>query len=161
MINSDFTIIIDTREQKPWEFSEHVTAHNKLDAGDYSIQGLEDIIAIERKRNVAEFANNITESRYIDWINRLKLIKYPFLLLEFDLNDVMDYPIGSTIPKRLWSKIKISPNYIIRQLLDLQIDHKINVIFCGSSCNAEKIALSILRRIHKIINQEHKEDNNV
>lgn len=158
MINSDFTIVVDTREQKPWEFSEYATAHTKLDTGDYSIQGLEDIVAIERKRNVAEVANNITESRFQDVINRLKLIKYPFLLLEFDLNNVMDYPIGSTIPKRLWSKIKISPNYIIRHLLDLQIDHKINVIFCGNSSNAEKIALAILKRIYKL---EHKEDNNV
>ena len=158
MTNDEFTIIIDTREQKPWEFSEYATAHSKLDTGDYSIQGYENIVAIERKRNVAEVANNITESRFEDVINRLKQIKYPFLLLEFDLDNVMDYPVGSTIPKRLWNKIRISPNYIIKHLLDLQIDHKITVIFCGNSSNAEKIALSILRRIYKL---EYKEKSDV
>jgi|688.fasta_scaffold306613_3 ERCC4-type nuclease len=160
MINNDFTIIVDTREQKPWEFSEYSTAHQKLDTGDYSIQGFENIVAIERKRNVAEIANNITESRFEDVINRLKQIKYPFILLEFNLQSVLQYPIGSSIPKRLWSKIKISPNYIIKHLIDLQIEHNINVIFCGDSDNAEHMATSILKRIYKI-EQNNKDQNNV
>lgn len=41
-------IVIDTREQTPWEF-DHPTVAGTLQAGDYSLQTLEDIIAIERK----------------------------------------------------------------------------------------------------------------
>lgn len=149
MNNENFTIIIDTREQKPWTFDEHITAHHKLDTGDYSVEGLQNIIAIERKRNVAEVANNITESRFQDVIDRLKQIKYAFVLLEFNLDDVMKYPIGSTIPKKLWSKIRITPNFIIKHLLDLELEHNIKIIFCGNSSNAEKIALNILKRIYK------------
>ena len=52
-------IIIDTREQKPWEFPGHTTAVQKLDTGDYSVEGLEDILCIERKQNTSEFAKNI------------------------------------------------------------------------------------------------------
>ena len=33
MINN-FTIIIDTREQQPWEFPEFAVANRKLDTGD-------------------------------------------------------------------------------------------------------------------------------
>lgn len=149
MNNNNFTIIIDTREQKPWTFEENTTAHHKLDTGDYSIEGLQEIVAIERKRNVAEVANNITESRFEDVIDRLKKIKYPFVLLEFNLDDVMRYPIGSTIPKKLWSKIRITPNFIIKHLLDLELEHNIKIIFCGNSSNAEKIALNIMKRIYK------------
>jgi len=39
MISNEFTIIVDTREQKPWSFEHHATANHKLDTGDYSIEG--------------------------------------------------------------------------------------------------------------------------
>jgi hypothetical protein len=149
MIDNEFTIIIDTREQKPWEFSNHATANHKLDTGDYSIQGLESILAIERKRNISEFANNITESRFTDVVDRLSKTKYSFILFEFDMKDVMNYPIGSNIPKRLWNKIRISPAFIIKHIVDLQVEHNIKIIFCGDSSNAEKIALSLMRKIYK------------
>ena len=54
-----FVVIVDTREKKPFDFRgiddhrghvfEVATRRHKLDAGDYSIQGLEAEIAIERK----------------------------------------------------------------------------------------------------------------
>ena len=149
MIDNEFTIIIDTREQKPWGFSNHATSNHKLDTGDYSIEGLENILAIERKRNISEFANNITESRFVDVIERLNKFKYAFILFEFDMKDVMSYPIGSNIPKRLWNKIRISPAFIIKHIIDLQVEHNIKIIFCGDSANAEKIALSLMRKIYK------------
>jgi ERCC4-type nuclease len=154
---SEFTIIVDTREQKPWSFENHTIANTKLDTGDYSIEGLENILCIERKRNVAEIANNITEDRFKDVIDRIKTYKFPFILLEFNINDVLRYPIGSTIPKKLWSKIRISPQYIMKHLIDMQVENNIHVIFCGDSSNAEKIALSIMRRVYKM----NLEDNNV
>ena len=147
---SEFTIIVDTREQKPWSFENHAIANTKLDTGDYSIEGLEHILCIERKRNVAEIANNITEDRFKDVIDRIKTYKFPFILLEFNINDVLRYPIGSTIPKKLWSKIRISPQYIMKHLIDMQVENNIHVIFCGDSSNAEKIALSIMRRVYKM-----------
>jgi ERCC4-type nuclease len=152
MISNEFTIIVDTREQKPWCFEHHATANHKLDTGDYSIQGLENILAIERKRNVAEFANNITEKRFKDVIERLSKMPHSFILFEFDFNKVMTYPIGSEIPKKLWDKIKITPAYILRNIIELQVDHNINIIFCGDSSNAEIIALSIMKKIYRKYN---------
>ena len=43
-------IIVDTREQQPWDFEFHETAKAKLDTGDYSVEGLENILCIERKK---------------------------------------------------------------------------------------------------------------
>lgn len=150
MNNYDFTIIVDTREQQPWSFDNHVIAHKKLDTGDYSIEGLEHLLGIERKKSVSEFANNITESRFKDVVMRMSQLKYSFLLLEFDLKDVLIYPIGSTVPKKMWDKIKISPAFLIKHILELQLNHNIKVIFCGSSSNAEKIAEHILKKVHYI-----------
>ena len=50
MKNKYFNIIVDTREQKPWDFNDNFnTTKAKLDTGDYSIEGLEHILCIERK----------------------------------------------------------------------------------------------------------------
>ena len=89
--HDDFTIIIDTREQQPWGFEHYTTANRKLDTGDYSIEGLEEIICIERKKSINEIANNITESRFIDVVDRMSKFKYAFILLEFNLEQVLAF----------------------------------------------------------------------
>jgi len=145
---NNFTIIIDTREQQPWVFDNYVTASRKLDTGDYSIEGLEHLLCIERKKSASEFANNIIESRFKDVIMRMSNMKYSFLLLEFDLEDFLIYPIGSTVPKKMWDKIKISPAFLIKNILDLELLHNIKVVFCGDAANAAKLAEMILKKIH-------------
>jgi ERCC4-type nuclease len=150
MNNPDFTIIVDTREQQPWSFDHYSKANIKLDAGDYSIQGLQHLLGIERKKSVNEIANNITEPRFKDAIARLAELKYSFLLLEFDIENILNYPIGSNLPKRLWDKVKISPSFLMKHVLDWQLVHNINVIFCGDSSSAERTAEMILKKIYFI-----------
>lgn len=154
----EFTIIIDTREQQPWSFDHYTVANKKLDAGDYSIEGLEEVLSIERKKSVNEIANNIVESRFKDAIARLAQHKYSFLLLEFDIGDVLQYPIGSSLPKRLWDKVKIKPAFIMKHILDWQVKHDIKVIFCGNSSDAEKVAEYILKKVHYLeVTKKEKE----
>lgn len=157
MKNNDFTIIVDTREQQPWFFDNYTTANRKLDTGDYSIEGLEHLLCIERKKSISEFANNIVESRFKDVVMRMSQLKYSFLLLEFNLKDVLIYPVGSTVPKKMWNKIKISPAFLIKNLLDLELKHNIKVIYCGNSSNAEKMAEFILKKVF-YIEQHNKKD---
>lgn len=156
----DFTIIVDTREQQPWTFEHYATAHKKLDTGDYSIEGLEHLLCIERKKSASEFANNIVESRFKDLIFRMSDIKYCFLLLEFDLEDLLVYPIGSTVPKKMWDKIKVGPPFLIKNILELQINHNIIVYFCGDAHNAEKMAEYILKKIYYIEKVKNQGENN-
>ena len=75
-------------------------------------------------------------------------LKYSFLLLEFDIKDVLNYPIGSDLPKRLWDKVKISPAFLMKNVLDWEMNHNIKVIFCGSAGNAEQVAEYILKRTY-------------
>ena len=157
-LHNDFTIIIDTREQQPWVFNHYLTANRKLDTGDYSIEGLENIVTIERKKSASEFANNITESRFKDVIDRLSKIKHSFLLLEFDLEDILIYPVGSSVPRKMWDKIKISPSFLIKNILDLQMLHNIHICFCGNSDNAEKMAEYILKKVNYIERHSTKKD---
>jgi ERCC4-type nuclease len=145
---SDFKIIIDTREKQPWSFAEYTTANKKLDTGDYSIEGLENILCIERKRDIAEIAHNITEKRFKDCIERMSQYKHAFMLLECDYAQMMHYPYGSNVPQYLWKKIQVSPAYILKFITELSILHNIHVVFCGTSEAAEKTAISIMKRVY-------------
>jgi len=145
----EFTVIIDTREQNPWKIKHHTTAVEKLDTGDYSIDGMQDILCIERKQSISEFVNNMSEKRFKDVLTRMQSYKYKYIIFEFNFSDVMNFPVGSTIPRRVWSKLRISPNYIIKYISDILTIYGIPVLFCDSATGAEKAAMSIMRRIYE------------
>jgi ERCC4-type nuclease len=60
-------LIIDTREKQPWDFEAddafEEVIYRKLDGGDYSIEGLEDIIVIERKASADELFLNFSQQK--------------------------------------------------------------------------------------------------
>jgi hypothetical protein len=153
MKKDNFNIIIDTREQLPWEFGNHVTSKQKLDTGDYSIEGMEHLLTIERKQSVSEIANNITETRFPAFLERMSIIPHKFMLFEFDLDDVYQFPVGSDIPKSKWDKLRISNNYIMKNISLFHIKYGIHTIFCGDSDNAEKMAVRIMRTVYDKYNK--------
>jgi ERCC4-type nuclease len=147
--NDPFTIIVDTREQMPWEFGFHNTAKRKLDTGDYSMEGFESIFAIERKKSVSEIANNITESRFKDVLERMGQIPHSFMIMEFSLDEIYQFPVGSDVPKKMWDKLRISGNYIIKYLIEAQLNYNIHILFCDDAENAERVAVSLMKRIYE------------
>lgn len=56
------TIVIDTREQKPLDFSRLATIRGSLQTGDYSVLGLESVVSVERK-SVPDMLNSLTSER--------------------------------------------------------------------------------------------------
>lgn len=144
-----FSIIVDTREQMPWEFGLHVTSHQKLDTGDYTIKGLEHLLCIERKRSVSEICNNVTEPRFKDVLMRMGKIPYSFMLFEFDLQEVYSFPVGSEVPKKKWDQLKISAKYVLKYLTEAQLNYGIHILYCGDAENAEKMAVSIMKRVYE------------
>jgi ERCC4-type nuclease len=150
--NENFTIIVDTREQNPWSLKHYTTSKKKLDTGDYTIEGYETLLCIERKYSISEFVNNMTEKRFVDVLTRMSSYKYSFIIMEFSFEDIINFPVGSSIPKHVWKNLKITPSYIIRYISDIQIKYNIKILFCGNAYNAEKMALSLIRRV---IENEH------
>lgn len=153
-----FNVIVDTREQTPWTFTGSSSIaeikHQKLDTGDYSIEGLEDILCIERKKSVSELAGNVTDKRFIRELERMAKFRFKFLILEFDYYAIDIFPQGSTIPKSLQSKIKISGAYIMKILSEIQIKYGIHVITCMNSNYAEHVASNIMKRVIEVIDSE-------
>ena len=86
---SKFLVVKDTREKDGWYFKESDYCQGmidqKLDTGDYSVQGLEDVLCIERKGSVSEIANNIVDKRFDRELDRMKEFKYKFLILELQI----------------------------------------------------------------------------
>ena len=148
--SDDFTIIVDTREQHPWKFPYHTIANKKLDTGDYTIDGLEGVLCIERKNGIGEFANNMAETRFKDVIDRLAQCQHAFILLECNYDQMMNYPSGSTVPKKLWGNLRITPQFILKYINELAVHHNIHVIFCGCPAWAQKTALSIMKRVNEL-----------
>jgi ERCC4-type nuclease len=154
-----FTIIKDTREKQGYTFEASRTKYHvckgmvvrKLDTGDYSLEGLEDKVCIERKASVVELANNVGVSsrRFMAEIERMKECPHKFLILEFSLTDLMNFPEGSDVPEKEIKNLKITNKYMLRFLMELQINHSVNVIFCDSKKNAKWTVLSILKRVNE------------
>ncbi len=147
------TIIKDTREQKGWFFEEEPkksgkvqilgTIDQKLDAGDYSIVGLEHIVSIERKNSFCElFLNHSPVSnkeRFEREMERFQEVKHKYLLIESSLsNDIMSMSIPQMIKGMPGSTI-------IRWVMNLQIDYGIIPIFAGNA--GQKMASVIFRNI--------------
>jgi len=150
-----FRIIVDTREQQPWVFCPTDSCLgatvNKLDTGDYSIEGHEKQITIERKASVSEVARNITEGRFWKEIERMKEFNFAYIICEFSLQDMLLFPEGSNIPPKLKKKVKISGGYILKKFVEIEVQHGIPVIYAGDKSSGFRIASSILKETYRCI----------
>ena len=79
------TITIDTREQLPWKFENLQTKPGTLDTGDYSIRGLEHLVAVERKSLDDLLACVGRErARFRRELQRLRAYRFRLLIIEAD-----------------------------------------------------------------------------
>ncbi len=145
-----FKVIIDTREKTPWGFNSsqvHDVEIKKLDTGDYAIEGLEQVLCIERKKSLGEFVNNMTDPRFARELERMKVFPEKFLIMEFDYDDVKSFPIGSNVPQKMWSQVRIKPPFIMKYISEVQVTYGVHVILAGNTANAEHIATNIMKRV--------------
>mgnify|MGYP006921394614 CR=1 FL=1 len=121
------TIKIDTREQLPWSWrpSDWLAGSEtgKLDQGDYCLVGDELGVVAERKRSVAEIANNLTDKRFGRELDRLKACRYPVVICEFTDADLAAYPAGSDVPRTRWASLRVKGPFLLRLLAEHQLAH--------------------------------------
>lgn len=86
-------VAIDTREQLPWDFGPLPTVRAKLDAGDYSLEGHESRIAIERKSKEDAWGCVAQgRERFERCLQRLADVGRPVIIIEADLRDFQEPP---------------------------------------------------------------------
>lgn len=148
-----FDVIVDTREQQPWVFKRDRYIQNsirqKLDTGDYCIDGLQHgILCLERKKSVAEFANNITKKSFKACVDRMEEFEYSFLIFEFDINNILEYPKNSGIPPKYWRRLKVRGRFMMQEITKIQL-RGIQVVFAGNTDNAKYIATNIMKDLYE------------
>lgn len=140
----NYTVIKDTREKKNhgWIFEKHVPKRRpprclgyieeKLDTGDYSVKGYEDILTIERKYGFGELWINYLSGRdrFENECERMSKIKYRAIIVETFLSkEVMEFSppqIKTFMPGRVILKwlTNISNKYSIPIYFDGNIAQK-------------------------------------
>ncbi len=116
-------MLIDTREQRAWEFPGRETARVALAAGDYSLAGYESRLAVERK-SLGDWVNTVMHDwlRFRKELNRLSGYEVACVVVEADLADVLAGRYESDA----------EPAAVLGRANGVFLDHGIPVFFWGA-----------------------------
>lgn len=146
-----FTVVIDTREQLPWGFRNFKcdspkqdlplivnTIRKTLKTGDYSIEGMESGITIERK-SLSDLYSTISQGRerFIAEFERMCEFEFAALVIEADWSMICSKP-----PK----ESKLHPKSVFRALIAWSQRYKVHVHAMANPVFAEEMAFRLLQR---------------
>lgn len=149
------TVLIDTREQSPWQFRSipvdavdgdgvrlvHTEVRG-LKSGDYSLDGFADLVAVERKSKSDLFGTvGQGRDRFIRELERLNAMTFAAVVVEAEWSDLYaDPPRHSAL----------SPKTIFRSVLAWQQRYpRVHWHFWPTRAAAEVVAFRILERFWK------------
>ncbi len=119
------TIVIDTREQEGYSFDPRLaaTVRRTLPAGDYSIAGLENTVAVERK-SLDDFVSTVIHSgaRFRKELRKLAEYRAACVVVEAGLLEVLLHRYRGDA----------HPNAVLGSALSIILDFRIPVFFCSS-----------------------------
>ncbi|HEY3376256.1 MAG TPA: ERCC4 domain-containing protein [Armatimonadota bacterium] len=116
-------IVVDTREQRPYSFTDDrvgSVVNTALPAGDYSLQGYETRIAIERK-SLADYVSTVVhaQDRFSRELSILRSYPRAWIVVEASMDDVLQ--------GRYESEVK--PQALFAMTAALQVIYGIEVQF--------------------------------
>ncbi len=138
MKDQGLTVVIDTREQHPWSFPELVRVERrKLDAGDYSLPGLESRVAIERKNPEDLVQTIISERRrFVAELKKLARMRVAAVVVECSLPWVLEGKYSTLV----------DPEVVVAAVASISVDWGVPVFFCGGRAEAATFARHLLQR---------------
>jgi len=127
-------IIIDSREQKPYAF-ENPSEVGTVPVGDYSICGLENYVAIERKE-LNDLISCLTtgRERFERELYKGRALDYFSLVVEATLSDLANGHYRS----------QMEPKSAIQSLLAFSIRYRLPIWFCESRQYGQRVTESLL-----------------
>lgn len=140
------TFIVDTREQEPLSFDPErvMVTRRALPAGDYSIEGQEKAVAVERK-SLADFVSTVIRGRerFHQELKRLADYEASCIVVEAELGDIIagKFPSGA------------HPNSVLGAAISIIVDFGIPVFFCGNRQAACRFVEAYLLRFHKRVSR--------
>ena len=140
------TIIIDSREQDFYSFDPKVVQADRaaLPAGDYSLVGLADRVAVERK-SLDDFVSTVihNRSRFSRELEKLRVMDFGCVVVEAGLDDVLrgDYRGGA------------HPHSVFGAAVSIIADCGVPVFFCSNRQIACKFTQDLLVRLHRVFHE--------
>ncbi len=139
-------ILVDSREQAPYSFAGYAATveAGTLQTGDYSLVGLHDKIALERK-SLADLTGTFTagRERFIRECGRGQGLEYFGLIVEGSLEDVRRHNYRS----------RATPQSILQSLVAYSVRYGLHIHWCGCREGGEYMTFSLLQ---KYLYEQHK-----
>lgn len=136
--SEEFTIVIDTREQRPYSFQNSI--ERGLRAGDYSLAGAEDRVAIERKSKSDAYGTiGAGRGRFIRELELLSRYEYAAIVIECSLSSFMVAPARS----------ELNPKSAINSLIAWSIRYGVHVFFADNRTMARALTYRILEKFYR------------
>lgn len=135
MLPSKPTIVVDTREQWPYEFADWPTRRAKLNAGDYSLEGHEFRVAVERKsKEDAYRCVGRSRERFVRCLERLKSLDRAAIVIEASLDDFANPP----------ARTIITAAQAIGSYISWSVCYGVHVIWAPNRAYGERVVLRFL-----------------
>jgi ERCC4-type nuclease len=126
-------IVIDSREQRPYRYPGAVV--KALNAGDYSVEGAEHLVAIERKSKSDAF-NSLgrNRGRFEREVQRLAELRYAAIVIESTLADFLRTPAFS----------QMSARAAARSLLTWSVKYRLPMFWAGDRRHGRAVTMRLL-----------------
>ena len=147
-----FVIAVDTREQLPLSFPGFATMRKTLPTGDYSMQGFEDRIAIERKsKSDAWSCVADGRARFERCMARLGQLHRAAVIIECSLTEFQ------VPPDRVQ---RVTPATAVGSYLSWMVQYRVPVVWCDNRDFAARVAVRILASYYKHLRGEEGNNGN-
>ncbi len=135
MTAPELVVAIDTREQKPYRFPR--SRRQTLRTGDYSLCGLEDRVAVERKRLEELFTiTGRDRERFERELERMAELEYAAIVIEAGLPQILRGAAFS----------HVSPKAVVGSLVSWSIRYRAHVFFAGDRRHANALTRRLLEK---------------
>ncbi len=140
-------IIVDSREQKPYSFPDHLVTLAGLKVGDYSLKGYEDRVSIERK-TLSDLTGSLTmgRARFERELARGSQMPYFALVIECQLEDILRGEYRS----------KMLSQAVLGSLTAFSIRYRLPIFFTGNREGGQVLTQDLLLKYFKEIEGQVK-----
>jgi ERCC4-type nuclease len=152
-------IIIDSREQLSFDFEESEV--KKLDEGDYSVEGYEHEVAVERK-SVNDAIGSVLQGRERfekEFIRAKTNLKRFFVVIEGTQDCIKEEMIHQAIMNGKTKRIASTINSVLNTYLHWSVKYNVPIYFCFGREEAKRTTFELLRAYVKYKNNGEVKSN--
>lgn len=140
-------VVVDTREQRPWTFEGLgvETVRGTLKAGDYSVPGFENTIAIERK-SIDDWCKTVLRerSRFYRELELLRGYEFRAVIIEIGVRELQAREY----------RADVAPSSLMGFVAEVTVGQCVPVYLGGTRAECQILAMNLLRMAAKKIPRE-------